>query len=226
MRVFHKLISNFQTTTALHASSKKGKNRCAKKKRRTVPGTFFKGVHKRQSQSDGNNNTITNAGLLLIILRISFQKQHFLPFFYLLFSLLLPPVLHAPPCLSTKPIKGSWVLVRSLEQARGGVRPRDRADDFIPELDARAWGDELEGGMKAERWMQQSPSLCWKAQNTKRPPPLQGRMTSGHPLPSPPHPPWLSSLFNMKHFVIKKKKLPDLLNVKIWIIHRLSYMVF
>lgn len=65
------------------------------------------------------------------------------PFLYLLFSILLPTVLHAPPCLSTKPVKGSWVLVRSLEQARWGVGwgvgLRHHSDDFIPELDARAW---------------------------------------------------------------------------------------
>lgn len=107
--------------------------------------------------------------------------------FYLLFFL---PLLRAPPCLSTKPIKGSRVLVRSLEQARGGVSPGDRSDDFIPELDARAWGDEWEEeggeeGMKAERWMQQSPESVPKSSGYKAPPPspnLQGRMTSGHPL--------------------------------------------
>lgn len=139
-----------------------------------------------------------------------------------------PPLsaLHAPPCLSTKHLNGLWVLVRSLELARGwgvggvGRGPRDRYDDFIPELDARAWGGEREGGMKEKRWMQQSPVL--KSSGYEALP--KGRMTSGHPLPSPPQPLWLSP-FNMKHFVIKKN-LASLLKVRIYISHRLHFLVF
>lgn len=140
-----------------------------------------------------------------MIIRLSLQKQDFLQFFYPLFTPLLPPsALRAPPCLSTKHLNGLWVLVRSLELARGwgvggwGGGPRDRYDDFIPELDARAWGGEREGGMKEKRWMQQSPVL--KSSGYEALP--KGRMTSGHPLPSPPQPLWLSP-FNTKHFVIK-----------------------
>ncbi|KAI9535522.1 hypothetical protein NQZ68_003076 [Dissostichus eleginoides] len=53
---------------------------------------------------------------------------------------------------------------------RGGQTQR-RSDDFIPELDARAWGEEWEGGMKAERWMQQSPESVLKSSGCEDIPP-------------------------------------------------------
>lgn len=81
----------------------------------------------------------------------------------------------------------------------GGGGPKDRYDDFIPELDARAWGGEREGGMKRKkkkRWMQQSPLL--KSSGYEALP--KGRMTSRHPLPSSTQPLCLSP-FNVEDFV-------------------------
>lgn len=116
-----------------------------------------------------------------------------------------PPPL-SPPCPSLSLHQAfKWVVGFGEEPGTsqgvgggGGGGPRDRYDDFIPELDARAWGGEREGGMKEKRWMQQSPVL--KSSGYEALP--KGRMTSGHPLPSPPQPLWLSP-FNTKHFVIK-----------------------
>lgn len=124
LNFFQELISNFQQPLSYMPAQTKT-NAGTKKKRKTVPENLIqKGVHKRQPHSECNN-MITHASLLQIIIRMSFQKQQFRPFFYQLFFLFLPPpVLHAPPCFSTKPIKGSWVLVRSLEQARGGGQTR------------------------------------------------------------------------------------------------------
>lgn len=82
-------------------------NADAEKKKKIIPGNFVQGVLNRESHSNDNNNTVTHACLIWMMIWISFQKQHFLPFFYLLFSLLLPSVFYAPPCLYTKPVKGS-----------------------------------------------------------------------------------------------------------------------
>lgn len=121
---------------------------CQLKQRQEEKGNrsrkFHSGVHKRQSHSNDNNNTITHAGLLQIIMRIPLQKQHN---FFLFF---LPPPSSPRPSLPLhKAYKGvAGFGVEPGTSPRGGQtqRPMTSYQSWMPERG--------EGGMKAERWMQ------------------------------------------------------------------------
>ena len=116
--------------------------------------------------------------------------ENFYHFFFLCFLFPpLPPVLCAPPSLPVHKThkKGSWVLVRSLEQAWGWAAGESDPDTalmtsylswmpVVVVVVVVVWFESREVGA-----------------TTPPPPPFRGMMTSGHPPPSfPPRQPVLS----------------------------------
>lgn len=139
--IFQELISNFQQPPRYMPAQTKA-NADTKHKKRKSPDI-------REFHSRGSHTLLVITQSHMPYYKNFPPKTTLSTVFLSALFFLLAPVLHAPPCLSTKPIKGSWVLVWSLEQAQGGGQTQTP----LRWPHTRAWGGFFfgGGGLKAER---------------------------------------------------------------------------